>query len=66
MIKRRRFKQEISLKERLAKDAQDCRERAVELPVGREREVLLRRARQADTAARINEWISSPGLQPPE
>ena len=26
----------------------------------------LRKARQAETASRINEWLSSPGLQPPE
>ena len=65
-MKRRRFKQETSLEERLAKQAQESRERAGRLPPGTERDVLLRRARQADAAARINEWINSPGLQPPE
>jgi hypothetical protein len=29
------------------------------------RELLLRRARQAETAAHINEWLKSPGLRPP-
>ena len=29
-------------------------------------ELLLRRARQAETASRVNEWVSSPGLQPPK
>ena len=66
MKHRHRFKQESSLEQRLAKATQDCRERADKLPPGKEREVLLRRARQAVTAARINKWISSPGLQPPE
>jgi hypothetical protein len=27
--------------------------------------LLLRRARQAETAAHINEWLRSPGLRPP-
>jgi hypothetical protein len=65
-MKRRRFKQETSLEERLAKQARESRERAGQLPPGKERELLLKRARQADAAARINQWINSPGLQPPE
>jgi hypothetical protein len=31
----------------------------------REREGLLRKARQAETAARVKQWVTSPGLQPP-
>lgn len=65
-MKRRRFKQETSLDERLARQAQESRERAGQLPPGNERDLLLKRARQAHAAARINEWINSPGLQPPE
>jgi len=30
------------------------------------REALLRKARQADTAAHIDNWLRSPGLQPPQ
>jgi hypothetical protein len=26
---------------------------------------LIRRARQAETASHINEWLNSPGLRPP-
>jgi hypothetical protein len=66
MKHRRRFKQETSLEERLAMHAEECRERAYKLPLGMERDVLLKRARQADSAVRINRWISSPRLQPPE
>ncbi len=36
------------------------------LPHGREREKLLRKARQLETACHVNEWISSPGLQSPK
>jgi hypothetical protein len=31
----------------------------------KEREELLRKARQLETASHINEWISSPGLARP-
>ena len=31
-----------------------------------EREMLLRKARQAETAMHINDWLSSPGLQAPK
>ena len=66
MIPRRRFKQTLSLKERLIKEAASCREQAKLLPPGAGREALLRKARQAETAARIDEWLHSPGLQPPQ
>jgi hypothetical protein len=38
---------------------------AKKLPHGKERDELLRKARQLDTASRISEWVTSPGLQPP-
>ncbi|MBB4422299.1 hypothetical protein GGD66_000825 [Bradyrhizobium sp. CIR48] len=64
--RRRRVKQTLSLEERMAEQAANLKERANRLPAGREREDLLKRARVAETGARINDWISSPGLQPPE
>ena len=36
------------------------------LKPGPERDALLRKIRQIDTAAHMNEWLSSPGLRPPE
>ncbi len=63
---RRRFKQTKSLEERLSEQAKRLREEAKLLSPGAVREGLLRKARQAETASRINEWLSSPGLQPPE
>jgi hypothetical protein len=29
------------------------------------REMLLRKARQTETTAQLNKWLTSPGLQPP-
>jgi hypothetical protein len=65
MKTRRRFKQHQTLKDRLASFAKDARERASGLPPGPAQDDLLRKARQADTASHINEWVNSPGLQPP-
>ena len=54
-----------SFEQRLAQEAHRVKERAETLPQGKERELLSRKARQLETASRISEWISSPGLQPP-
>lgn len=67
MMKRRRFKQTGSLEERLAERANEIRAQAEALPPGSiERERLELQARQADTVSHINEWLTSPGLQPPK
>ena len=66
MTKRRRFKQTVALEERLGQEAQRLREEAKRLPHGAEREILLRKARQAETGSHISDWLRSPGLQPPE
>jgi hypothetical protein len=39
---------------------------AQKLPHGKERKALVRKARQLETASQINQWLSSPGLQPPK
>ena len=65
MLKRRRFKQTTSLKERLAAWAKQVHEQAEALPPGPERDDLLKKAHQADTAAHIDDWANSTGLLPP-
>nr|WP_298255795.1 hypothetical protein [Bradyrhizobium sp.] len=65
MKKRRRFKQTTPLKERLMAFAEEVRGQASSLPPGPEREDLLQRASRADTAAHIDEWVNSSGLQSP-
>lgn len=64
-MKRRRFKQTVSLEERLAEEARRLREEAELLPHGPVRDEALRRARQAETGSHMSEWLRSPGLQPP-
>ena len=63
---RHRIKQLKSLEERLAEDAKRLREEAKLLPTGAMRDATLRKARQAETGARMSEWLRSPGLQPPK
>lgn len=65
-MQRRRFKHVLSFPDRLANESERLREEAEKLPHGPEREILLRTARQADIALHVDEWLSSPGLQPPK
>lgn len=66
MKQRRRVKQTIPLEERLAKEAQQLRQEAKTLPPGARREELVRKARQAETGSHLTEWLTSPGLRPPD
>jgi len=62
---RKRIKQTTSLHERLNERARELRDRARNLFPGAERERLLRMAHQAEEAAQLNLWVTSPGLVPP-
>lgn len=66
MQHRRRIKQTQSLEARLSEEAKRLREQAKLLPPGAERNELIRKARQAETASQMNGWLTSPGLQPPK
>jgi hypothetical protein len=61
-MERRRFKDVISFPD----EAERLRAEAEKLPPGTERHDLERKARQAETAAHVDEWLMSPGLQPPK
>ncbi len=62
--RRNRRKNTVPFDERLQRAAEEAREAAQKLPEGRERDALLKRARQTETAAHINEWLSSPTSAP--
>jgi hypothetical protein len=63
---RKRIKHKTTFEERLAEEAERFRRAAEEQPPGSTaRELLLRRARQAETASRMNEWLSSPAQSAP-
>ncbi|NPU14618.1 hypothetical protein HL667_05485 [Bradyrhizobium sp. 83012] len=62
-IKRNRSKQIIPFAERLQQAAAAARDAAELLPAGQERDILLKKALQAETAAHINELLSAPIMQ---
>jgi hypothetical protein len=65
----RRTRPSTSIEESLLREAEQARKQSELLPPGEdrdllleERELLLKKAREA---ADIDEWLTSPGLQPP-
>jgi hypothetical protein len=64
MIKRRRFKQTKPLKERLLDEAQILRDELKLLPYGPVRDAALKKARQIEAAANMDDWLKSTGLRP--
>ena len=62
---RRRFKHTQTFEERLAEEAERFRKAAEDAPPGMARELLIRRARQAETVSHMSDWLKSPGLQRP-
>ncbi|WP_213741662.1 hypothetical protein [Bradyrhizobium sp. dw_411] len=49
----------------LAKQKQRLEAEAAQAPPGPVRDSVLKRLRQLDIAAHLNEWLSSPGLRTP-
>jgi hypothetical protein len=64
VMKRNRSKPH-SFEDQLAETAAKLRAQAQKLQPGKQRDELLRKLRQIDTAAHVNEWLKSPGLRPP-
>jgi hypothetical protein len=58
-------KHQLPFEERLASEGRRLRDAAKKLPPDRDREGLIRRARQAETASQLTEWLTSPGLASP-
>jgi hypothetical protein len=65
MQNRRRFKHQVSLQDRIIAWAREVRAQAAELPPGPDRDELLKKVRQAETAMHLEDWANSPELQPP-
>ena len=66
-MRSRRIENKLTFEQRLAAEAIRFKEAAEkERPGTMARELLLRRARQAETASHINEWLNSPGLASPK
>ena len=63
---RLRVKHENSFADRLADHARRLRDEAKTLRSRSERDDLIRKARQAETASHLAQWLSSPGLASPK
>jgi hypothetical protein len=53
-------------KQRLSDEAAKLRNEALDTPPGVERERLIRRAQNAESASQVSGWLNSRGLQPPK
>ncbi|MHC2626380.1 hypothetical protein ACVIW2_008412 [Bradyrhizobium huanghuaihaiense] len=62
---RRRIKHTTSFQERLLQQAAELQKSADQLPPGVERELLMKRVRQAEMALKIDDWLAVPGSAPP-
>jgi hypothetical protein len=65
-MQRRHVKHILSFPVRLEQETKSLTYRAHTLQPGREREKMLRKARQFQIAVDINEWLSYRGLQTPK
>ncbi len=54
-----------TLQTRLTLEAARLKQAAAAFPAGQKRDALVNKARQYDNALHINEWLGTPGLQPP-
>jgi hypothetical protein len=55
----------MSEQKKLQQIAEEYRDKANALPEGRTKESLVERAADLEASARLEGWLSSPGLQPP-
>jgi hypothetical protein len=62
----RPFKHMKSPKERLLEEAQKLRDEAKLLPPGQLRAATLKKARETEAVAHMDDWCNSPGLRPPK
>jgi hypothetical protein len=65
-MQRRRSPVPHSFEENIAAEKARLEAQVAKLQPGLQRDGLLRKIKQLETASHINDWLSSPGLQPPE
>jgi hypothetical protein len=56
----------VTIEQKWHQQSEAAKNEANKLPHGRERDALVRKSRQLETASHINQWLSSPGLKPPD
>jgi hypothetical protein len=64
---RRHFRSKLnSFEDRIAAEKARTEEQLAATPHGPQHDALATKVRQLDTASRINKWLTSPGLRPPQ
>jgi len=61
----RRRSKPHSFEHQLAAEIARLKAQLARTPNGPARDALVDKIRQVETASRLNEWLSSPGLRPP-
>jgi hypothetical protein len=56
----------ITIEQKWHQDSEAAKAEAEKLPHGRDREALVRKARQLHTASQLGEWLSSAELKAPQ
>ena len=54
-----------TFEDRIAAEKAKLEAQVAELKPGPQMDMLLKKIRQLETASHVNEWLTSPGLQPP-
>jgi hypothetical protein len=54
-----------TFEDQIAAEKAGLETQAATLPPGPQKDELLKKIGQLETASHINDWLSSPGLQPP-
>jgi hypothetical protein len=65
-IRERSMTRKITIEQKWHQQSEAAKSEAEKPPHGKERDALVRKARQLNTASQINEWLSSSGLKPPD
>jgi hypothetical protein len=60
------MRRKTTIEQNWQEQAAAARAAAEKLPHGKQRDALAREARQLNTASKMNEWLSSPGLEAPK
>ena len=55
-----------SFEGQIAVEKTGLEEQIAGIPYGPQRDALVKKIRQLETASHMNDWLMSPGLRPPE
>jgi hypothetical protein len=64
-MQRRRRSVPHTFEDQIAAEKARLEAQVADAPPGPQKDALLKKIRQLETASHMNEWLSSPGLQPP-